>query len=320
MGELEDLLGDILNRALSGKDQDKDTDFFFDDEPLEDILYGSRQGGPTTANLYGPGRKFMQEVISACNQGRRDDVIAAAGRLGDEDIMISAEMCSTLAGVIGSFFPYYPNPVMSCNLGPLKKLFERLWSIALSGREAALQRKTGSLLFRWYEHHGLYAEARQVLSRLIDICRERHDRGDEAIYLNNLGFEYLLERRWEEAIPYFEEAGRIFREAGITFEEINALANYWTCRFELGDLGDRDGVESEVEKIRDYFDGTRRWYERKPLILLAKIEEQRGNMEKAIELVDKAIESAKDSNTRYPEIDGEYLDILRKIQSNQGIK
>jgi len=130
--------------------------------------------------------------------------------------------------------------------------------------------------------------------------------------LNNLAFEYMLEERWTEAIPIFEEAATIFKEEHISFEYKNTLTNYWICRFGLNDFGDIDETEAEIKRLAVFFKGVGRWNERKPLILLARIEECRGNYEEAIKLVEAAIESAKDSNTRYPEIDMKYLAQLIK--------
>lgn len=50
---------------------------------------------------------------------------------------------------------------------------------------------------------------------------------------------------------------------------------------------------------------------RKPLILLARIEERRGNLDRAIELVELAIQAGKNSRTRFPEMDAAYLAQLK---------
>jgi tetratricopeptide (TPR) repeat protein len=305
-----DIFLDAFRGAIS--DEGAAAEYFFDDEPLERILYGEGNQGPSSANLFWPARKYVQEIITACREGKVTDLISAASELVGNDFIISAEMCSGIVQAIGILSPYYPNPVMEHDLTPLRPLIDKIWAIALEKKDVNLQDNAGTPVFRWYEHHGMYEEARQVLGRLIEISRERVNRRDEAIYLNNLGFEYLLEKRWKEAIPYFEEAARIFKEIDVTFEGLNARANYWLCRFELDDLDDIDSVETEVKEIMKHFKGTGRWFERKPLILLAKIEERRGNIEKAISLVEKAIESSKNSNTRYPEMDGEYLEQLKR--------
>ncbi len=305
---------DVVPAILSSDVEDNLIELYFDDEPLESILYGVNQRKPSPANLFRAARICINGVINSFNEGNVPKFIAAASALGNTDMEISAQTCSILAGAIGAFFPYYPNPVMPYDLGPLKELLEKIWTIAAQSGDDDLQDKTGSLLFRWYEHHGRYEEARKVLARLIEIATEKGNRRGEALYLNNLGFEYLLESRWSEAIPYFEEATQLFMEADITFEMMNARANCWICRFEAGDFGDISSTEADVKEIMDFFTGSGRWYERKALVLMAKIEERKGNSEGAAQLVGRAIESAKNSNTRYPELDAKYLRALLEAQ------
>lgn len=71
---------------------------------------------------------------------------------------------------------------------------------------------------------------------------------------NNLVFEYMLEERWAEAIPIFEEAATIFKEENISFEYENSLANYWTSRFALDDFGEIENTKAELEKLLQFFD------------------------------------------------------------------
>ncbi len=313
MRQLHEDLEIFLSTELFDKaDDNEEAEFYFDDEPLERILYGTDLHGPSSAHLYLTGRKYVQKIITACREERVSDVISAAFELAGSGIAVSTEMHYKIAEAIGGFFPYYPNPVMKYDLLPLKPLFEKMWVTALERNDVYFSDKAGSLLFRWYEHNGEYEKAREVLTRLVEICRQTNNISGEAIYLNNLGFEYLLEKQWSDAIPFFEKAERIFKELDITFEGVNARANYWICRFELNDL-DIESIETELKEILRIFNGYGRWYERKPLILLAKIEEGRGNIDKAMELVKKAIESAGNSNTRYPEMDRVYLDHLKNV-------
>jgi tetratricopeptide (TPR) repeat protein len=287
-------------------------EFLFDDEPLENILYGADLKGPSPANLFLPAWKNVRKILTACKEEKLTDIISAASELANSDIRISGEMCYQISEAIGRFFPYYPNPVMKQDLSTLKDLFEKIWRLTSERPDVIHQDKAGTLLYRFYEYHGQYEDARRVLSRLIQISKDQNDKKGEALYTNNFAFEYLLEERWEEAIPYFEEAARMFKEAEIPFEFYNARANYWICKYHLGQLDDIERMETELKEILSKFKGSGRWYERKPLILLAKIEENRGNIHKAMALVEKAIESARDSNTRYPEIDAEYLDHLKR--------
>jgi tetratricopeptide (TPR) repeat protein len=220
-------------------------------------------------------------------------------------------MSHRIIAAISNFFPYCPNPAKKYDITNLENLLLKIWKLALQKQDIYLLGKVGTPLFRWYEHHGEYEEARQILGKLIEMSRQVKDRINEALYLNNFGFEYILEKKWNDAISYFELSAKIFKEKNITFEAVNARANYWLCKFELDDVDDVESVETELNEIYKIFNGARRWYERKPLILFAKIEEKRGNIKKAIDFVKNAIESARDSNTTYPEIDRKYLEHLR---------
>jgi len=303
----ENLLSEIF---FESSDDKQNQEFYFDDEPLERILYGAELNGPSPANLYAPSHKYVQKIITSCREQNLADLISALSALAEVGLLISIETCHQLVEAIGKLFPYYPNPVVIHDITDLELLLVYIWERALEKQDVLLLSSVGIPLFRWYEHHGKYEEARQILNKLIEIDSEFNFRASKAIHINNFAFEYLLERRWNDAIPHFLVAAALFEELGIPFEAANARANYWICRFELDEVDDIESVETELNAIYKILNGAKRWYERKPLILFAKIEERRGNIVKAITLVEKAIESAKDSNTKYPEIDRQYLEHL----------
>ena len=286
--------------------------FYFDDEPLERILYGKDQGGPSTANYFLPTRIQLQNLIIACREKQIPGVIAAASEFEWTNMPLSAEVCHWIINEFCHFFPYLPNPVMKHDLSSLHPLFEKLWKTAMDLKDEQLQINSGTQLFRWYEHQGKYEEARVVLYVLLEIYRKHGNRPNEGIILNNFAFEYLLEERWQEAIPIFEEAALIFKATNIVFEYANARANYWICRFAINDFGDLKNTEQELNEILYIVSKSGRWHERKPFILKAQIEERRGNISRAMRLVKKAIKSSANSGTRYPESDKMYLECLRK--------
>ena len=224
-------------------------------------------------------------------------------------------MCYRLTSSIKDLVPNCPNPCLGNDLTPLGPLLQQMWQSALKAEDKRLQQELGTVLYRWYEHCEQYEGARGVLTVLIDINRERGDRANQAVMLNNFAFEYLLEGKWQEAIPLFEQAATIFQDKGDEYECANARANYWTCRFECDDLADLDQVEEELKTLRDILMRRTSWHLRKSFILLAKIEEQRGNTEDAIQLVEQAIEASRGSNTRYPALDANYL---RDLQRSEG--
>jgi len=287
------------------------TEYFFDDEPLERILYDKSLEGPTVANLYLQVREFVARIENACNEGHIHEAIAIAFELGRSGKPISLEVCSRLVVIMIGIVPSCPNPIITFDLLPLEPLLAQIWMMALEKENKALQLHVGPVLYRWQEHYGRYHEARQVLTRLIEINRELKNHFDEALYLNNFAFDYMLEDRYSEAIPLFEEAARMFEKLDITFQYANSRANYWTCRFKLDDIDDLEGIEAELKTLLKIVRQSGQWHERKPLILLAQIEERRGNIKEAIDLVEQAIKSSTGSNTHYPEQDAVYLKCLQ---------
>jgi tetratricopeptide (TPR) repeat protein len=300
----------LFETSLESSNDNKNQDFYFDDEPLERILYGDDLNGPSPANLYAPSHKYVQKIITSCKERNLADLISALSALAKDNLLISTGVCHLITDAIGELFPYYPNPIVVHDITNLEPLLVNIWGIALEKQEVSLLSKVGTPLFRWYEHHGKYEDARRILNKLIETSRERNDRVNEALHLNNFAFEYLLEKRWSDAISHFVASAALFEQSGIPFEAVNARANYWICRFELDDVDDLESAEAELNEISKVFNGAKRWYERKSLILFAKIEERRGNIAKAINLVERAIESAKESHTKYPEIDRNYLEQL----------
>jgi tetratricopeptide (TPR) repeat protein len=184
---------------------------------------------------------------------------------------------------------------------------EKIWETAVGKQDINLQQQSGGAIYRWYEHQGIYSEARRVLTRLVEIHAERGEIHDEAVCRNNLGFEYLLERRFQEAMVHFDRAAKLFERIGDSGEGANSRSNYWICLFERGEPGDLRRAEEELEVLAETLTHAHFWQARKPLTLLAKISEQRGKLRKAIEFAKRAIQCGTGSGTRYPETDAEYM-------------
>ena len=49
---------------------------FFDDEPLERVLYGEACDGPTSANLYLAGREQVVRITKAWSEGSIEDAVS----------------------------------------------------------------------------------------------------------------------------------------------------------------------------------------------------------------------------------------------------
>lgn len=315
-------MGFLLEELMAGNDPrlpqadhiDDSAVLVFDDEPLDRVLYGKEVEGPTQANLFVSGLKCVRQIRQAYGDGdipKTLEGIAEFTRNGD---LLSVRMCFELAEIARGIVPSYPNPVLPHDLAPVGSLLEQMWSLAAATENQRLQHSLGTPLFRWYEHHERYPDARRVLNTLLNLYREHGDRSGEATVLNNFAFEYLLEGSWQAAIPLFEQAATTFRNNGNQYEYANSRANYWICRFECGDLGEIEAVETELKQLKSILTKQPGYHGRKPLVLLAKMEERRGNTQAAIRLVEQAIEVCRGSNTRYPEWDANYLSDLRRSE------
>jgi tetratricopeptide (TPR) repeat protein len=291
------------------------TGFVFDDEPLEQILYGDETDVPTSANLYLPALKYVRGITHEL-MGRNIDAAAKkASELKEKGYSITPEMCSELALNIRQVVPSIPNPIMKWDLSGLGNLIDITWGAAFQSEDETVQEDVGLSLFRWYEHYQRYEKARNVLKKLISIYRKRGDRIDEAIFINNLAFEYLLEKRFQEAAPLFKKAADMFGEQGYIFERANSRANYLECIFGCGEFEDLEAIEKEMISLISILCTGDAWKIRKPLILFARIQERKGNRTKAITLVERAIKVCEHGNTRYSEMDTEYLEHLRSTRN-----
>ena len=318
MGLIE--LLEHLEFSLRNDDQ-ASAELYFDDEPLDRILYGSKKGGPTRANLYLPIMECIRKIRKAFAMGDIQAGLLIATECDQSGLFLTDTYCHKLVDLLGCLIPNCPNLVLEHDLSAVGPLFERMWEFSLYKKNEELQLAVGGKLYRLYEHYRKFEEARHVLLRLIELYGKKKNSVLEAVHVNNFAFEYLLEGKWEEAIPLFDKAAKMFLDRGEHFEFANAKANCWTCRFELGDVTPVNNIERELKSILKTLDRGGEWRSRKPLILLAKIKERQGNIQKAIRYVQRAIEICRKSTvkTQYSEIDSTYLEQLKNKQKNHSL-
>ena len=308
-----------INATISGATGDKSRqwdsetpEIVFDDQPLGCVLYGQAGDGQTPASLFRHARGFVNLARDAYRAGEVGTVIDVCKVLAAGDISISLGMCFDLAGVLTRIVPQIPNPVLQYDLAPICPLLEKIWELALERNNESLLLSIAWPSFRCHEHYGQYEKARKVLRWLLETSRHNGNRREEALILNNLGFEYLLEGRIQEALHDFEEAANLFESLAIPEESANSRTNCWICKFESSDLDVSDQVETELRSLEKILTRANYWQARKPMILLARIAEQRGDLEESILWVEKAIQTCEGSGTRYPETDAQYLQRLKE--------
>lgn len=284
----------------------------FDDQPLESVLYGQVGDDQTLASLFGRARELVDFMRDAYRAKDSEKVFEACQALAADDQLISWGMCVELTALLDAMVPHYPCPVLPVSLTPLCPLLEKIWAMGWEKKNHALLERMATAAFRCHEHCGQYETAREVLRWLLENRRRQGDRYHVAITLNNLAFEYLLEGRWQEAILGFEEAAMLFQTIGNAVQAANSRANYWMAQFEPSKPDEVENSETELQELEDILTRAMSWQARKPRILLAKVAEQRGDLEEAIHWVEKAIQACQGSGTRYPETDAHYLERLKE--------
>jgi hypothetical protein len=68
-------------------------DLVFDDDPIEDILYGSAPTTPSEASIFGPARRLLEEISSADPPG--SDLLTRCERFVEEQ-PITSELVARL--------------------------------------------------------------------------------------------------------------------------------------------------------------------------------------------------------------------------------
>jgi tetratricopeptide (TPR) repeat protein len=285
---------------------------YADDEPLEHILYGVGSYSPFPVNLYLLSVDEIKRFTDACQKGDWDAAVEAGVKLSIMGQRLSLDQLHSILESFTKIFPNSSNPVLSYDTAPGLPIMESIWKNAVKYGDLALLNNAGLLLSRLYEYLGYFEKSRAVITHLLDSCRQAGDGIGEASALNNLGYTFMSEGRHHEALPLFEQASSLYLENKSSFNYANSMANYWHCRFELGDWGDEMEARAAIQLISDGLHASGKWYERKPLILLARLEERGCNYRKAASLAIKAIRSARFSATKFPEYDRAYLEKLRE--------
>lgn len=257
-------------------------------------------------------RKMMGRMDEIRDLFKNKSISAFSEKVSEiltEPLKVQEKIYLELNGYLSELIPDFPKAILEYDTHNFGEIIEKIWRFA---KNKGLEKKFGTNIFRWYEHYHHYSKAREVLEELIKIAIKNKNRRDEAVHINNLAFEYMLEEKWEEGAPLFEKAADIFLEEKDEFQYWNSKANYLLCQIESNNIDDIKRMEKEIELIKKNLTKIGDWRTRKPYILLAKLEEKKGNIERAISFVEEAISSAQNSQTTFSEEDREYLNKLKK--------
>jgi CHAT domain-containing protein/tetratricopeptide (TPR) repeat protein len=94
----------------------------------------------------------------------------------------------------------------------------------------------------------LLTKARRMLDHLVAFHRQRGERYDEALQVNNIGLSYLYEGRFRECIATMRSAGRLFEQMGETPRQALAWQNRALCYWGIGHLPEALGAFNRALK------------------------------------------------------------------------
>jgi tetratricopeptide (TPR) repeat protein len=286
--------------------------FVFDDEPLESILYDDPGACPTPARLFASAEVFVSAILRAFERGEVDESLQGMAELFARGDPVSASNLIRFAVLIGSFIPNVPCPIVQDRGVPYGALLEHLFAAGLACGEDTLVERSGTLLYRFFEGCGRYADAARVAATLLERAKTKYNRSDEAVLTNNLGYDHLLDRDWECAEACFARAITLFADDRSGFERVNARLNHLLSRYERAGGDPPERFERKLHRFQAALG--KDWRRRKALIPLARIAERRGNLEMAIRYARQAVEASQGIPTRHLNDDQEFLAHLEGIR------
>lgn len=293
-----------------------DGPLLFDDAPLESILYGE-SGGATPADLFGAARPLLDAIGQAITDGRKGEALGHMRGLYDAGLEVPTPAASEFVAYVGRFVPACAWPILPTPHFPYDTILQPIFEWATIAGQSTLADSAGSLLARYFEAHGRFADARAVLSVLLDTARVDGDRLAQAQHSNNMAYELLQESDWLQAEGLSETAVDLFGEEGATSRANNARANWLTARFGRLGLPDATTLEPVIAKVHRFYLAENDPRCRKTFVLLARIHEHAGRIAKAIALMEDALSACREVPTQHRQEDEAYLMRLRKLQRPQ---
>jgi tetratricopeptide (TPR) repeat protein len=300
--------------AMTDRPPPANTGFVFDDEPLESILYDDpgAGAGPTPAGLFASAEPFVSTILQAFERGEVDEGLHGMAELLARGDPVNASNLIRFAVLIGSFIPNVPCPIVRDRGVPYEALLEHLFAAGLACDEDTLVERPGTLLYRYFEGCGRYADAARVVGTLLERAKVKNNRSDEAVLTNNLGYDHLLARDWEHAEVCFARAITLFADDHSAFERVNARLNHLLARYERAGGDPPEYFEKKLYRLMAALG--KDWRRRKALIPLARIAERRGKLDMAIRYARQAVEASQGIPTRHLHDDQEYLERLEKMK------
>lgn len=281
----------------------------FDDEPLDNLLNPLPGPGPTPASPFAASAPALTAIRQAADDLRDTaQALHLAAAVFADGGAVPASVLEEFVALLRPIIPILPRPIVVDHGVAYESILEPCFRIATTGDHQSLMETSGILLYRWYESGARYAEARRVITELLAHARQRRDLLEAAVLTNNLGYEYLLEADWPRAEPWFVRAGTLFAASAYPSEVANAATNRLLCEYAMDPDSSAERCELQARELLTTLNND--WRRRKLLILLARIDEQRGRFDAALALAGQAVEASQGIASQHRLEDQAYRDAL----------
>ncbi len=288
----------------------------FDDDSLDGILYGENPTTPTLADCFLPIKEHMGNIREAFKANDHAALLTTLTVITEKKMPLHQYVCDEIIEYTKILIPSIPLPELSYNIGVLTPLLEQIWTLPDLDINNERRVSIGDRLYRCYEHQKNFSAAQDVLHSLIKLSQDRGDKVNEAVYTNNLAFEYILEEQYEDAMTLFQYAQSIFLDENIDFQSANSRTNYLICMYKLGGASILLEHEEELKLLVQSLSNEGEWHVRKPYALLAEARASQNDLSGAIKYILKAIKASENYQVKWTEIDKKRLAELEAMKHN----
>jgi proteasome accessory factor A len=285
---------------------------FFDDEPIESILYEHPSTEPSNASAFIETCPLIDEIEEAFESGNIAHALGKIQWLLCEELPVPVRACVKFAQFLGEMVPNIPKPSIPDAAIEYSGLPQQMIAFAERFEATELQSMAGTIAYRWHEACGEYAEARKVLAAMRHRAAKEGDRCLLAVLTNNYGYEYLLEGKHEEAIPHFAEALELFEEVRRKSDVVNARANILSCRFATMSVAEWETLLPELAETHRELHASGDWRVRKTMRLYAERAAARGRLAVAVGWASRAVDASRSMPTQLRQEDANYVTWLER--------
>ena len=283
-------------------------DIFFDDEPIESVLYGEGSPGPSNASVWIGVDAETDAITAGMAGGDAGVALRQMERLLSGSAPVpSLDNCAKFCSSLRKLIPVCPRPVLSADATACGPVLRALVEVARRYEAGRLQCNAETLLYRWYEGRDEYEQARSIVAAMQRRAEAQGNKGLSAILTNNYGYEFLLEGNAADAEPHFMRAAAHFERMDIAIEIVNVRANILTCRLALLSPNEWEELIPEVTETNRRLLHLGDWRVRKTMHLLAEMALARGRTAAAVRWARRAVSASSNVPTRLRHDDEQYL-------------